>query len=227
MKNIPSHIAFIVDGNRRWAKTQGLPAIAGHKFVVDKVLDLLIDHADKLGIKYLTFWAFSTENWKRGKFFAKALFGLLEKSIENKASYYDSQGYRFAVIGDMTKLPKRLVEILKFWQQKTENNKKITVTIAINYGGRDEIVRAIKKITNQQFNNLTMKQFSQFLDTADMPDPDMIIRTGGEKRLSGFLLWQSEYAEFYFTDVLMPDFDTGEFDKALEWFGKRQRRFGK
>jgi len=229
MNSVPSHIAFIVDGNRRWATQKGLPQQAGHVYVVEKVLDSLIDYADKKEIKYLTFWTFSTENWKRGSLFAHALFRLLEKSIETKASGYHKKGYRFNVIGDMTKLPQNLVKMLKLWQEKTKNNSRITVTIAINYGGRDEIIRAIKTISNDQFpiSNLTKDNFQQFLDTKNIPDPDLIIRTGGEKRLSGFLLWQSEYSELYFTDTLMPDFSTKEFSKALDWFIKRQRRFGK
>ena len=224
-KNTPKHIAFIVDGNRRWARQKGLPEQAGHAYVVEKVLDPLIEHADKKGIKYLTFWTFSTENWKRGSLFSSALFKLLERSIENKASEYDKKGYRFNVIGDMTKLPDKLVTMLKLWQEKTKNNPRITVTIAINYGGRDEIIRGIKKIKN--INDLDKSNFKEFLDTYDLPDPDLIIRTGGEKRLSGFLLWQSEYAELYFADTLMPDFNIKEFDKALDWFSKRERRFGK
>jgi undecaprenyl diphosphate synthase len=227
--NTPKHIAFIVDGNRRWARQKGLPQQAGHVYVVEKVLDALIDYADKKGIKYLTFWTFSTENWKRGSLFVHALFRLLEKSIETKASGYHKKGYRFNMIGDMEKLPQNLVKMLKFWQEKTKNNSRITVTIAINYGGRDEIIRAIKTVSNNQFpiSNLTKDNFQQFLDTKNIPDPGLIIRTGGEKRLSGFLLWQSEYSELYFTDTLMPDFGTKEFSKALVWFSQRQRRFGK
>jgi undecaprenyl diphosphate synthase len=227
---LPRHVAFIVDGNRRWARKRGLPAIAGHKFVVEELLDKLIDHAYRKGIKYLTFWVFSTENWKRGQLFSRALFSLLKKGINQKAAGYVQKGYKFAVIGDLTALSKDLVDLLLTWQKRSTNNKKITVTIAINYGGRDEIIRAIKKVSKlQSFKvaELTKDNFSKFLDTAGMPDPDMIIRTGGEKRLSGFLLWQSEYSELYFTDILFPDFTPQEFDKALAWYSQRERRFGK
>lgn len=228
LKKIPKHVAFIVDGNRRWARKRGLPAIAGHKFVVEKLINELIAHAQKKSIDYLTFWVFSTENWKRGEKFSKLLFSLLKKSIEDRAESYDKQGIRFRVVGDIKALPKDLRETLLCWQGKTENNPRITVTIAINYGGRDEIVRATKKIIDSQLSvtSLTKEKFSQFLDTQKMPDPDIIVRTGGEKRLSGFLLWQSEYSELYFTDTLMPDFDIKEFDKILQWFSQRKRRFG-
>lgn len=229
LKNIPKHIAFIVDGNRRWAKAKGLPQFKGHEYVVDEVLDKLIAFADQKGIKYLTFWIFSTENWKRGGIFAKTLFNLLSQTIDTKAEIYHQKGYRVRVIGDLTKLPKRLAAKLLAWQEKSQYNPGINVTIAINYGGRDEIIRAIKTISNNQFpiSNLTKENFKQFLDTKNLPDPDMIIRTGGEKRLSGFLLWQSEYAELYFTDTFMPDFGTKEFAKALKWYFQRDRRFGK
>ncbi len=224
---LPTHVAFIVDGNRRWARQRGLSEVIGHTRVVDKTLDDLVGHAVKLGISYITFWVFSTDNWKRGKKFAGFLFSLVERYLNAKAEYYHSQGYRVKIIGDTGKLPTHTASLLLNYQEKTKANKGITITIAINYGGRDEIIRAINKISKKKLNNLTIEQFSQFLDTAGMPDPDMIIRTGGEKRLSGFLLWQAEYAELYFTEVLMPDFTPEEFDKALAWFAGRERRFGK
>jgi len=230
-KSLPSHVAIIVDGNRRWAKKRGLPELAGHKKVTDEILEPLIYRCIDLGIGYITFWAFSTENWKRGKRFAKALFGLLREGLRRNIEKYDKAGMRLNTIGDLSKLPKDLVEIIEQWKEKSKKNKKIVVTMALNYGGRDEIVRAARRLASsfklQASSKITEKYFSNFLDTAGMPDPDLIIRTGGAKRLSGFLPWQSVYSEFYFTKVLMPDFTVKEFDRAIEKYSKRQRRFGK
>ena len=236
LKNLPNHIAFIVDGNRRWARKRGLPVIAGHRRAVEEGLDKLVFRAMELEIKYLTFWVFSTENWKRGKKFSGMLFSLLREGVRKRAEAYNKKGIRIKTIGNLAGLPKNLRELLLDWEEKTKNNSKIIVTIAINYGGRDEILRAIKLAAGCQrpdtsgripAASLTKKEFEKYLDTAGIPDPEMIIRTGGEKRLSGFLLWQSEYSELYFTDVLFPDFGIKEFDKALEWYGQIKRRFGK
>ncbi len=228
--NLPLHVAFIVDGNRRWARQRGLPEVAGHKKVVNEVFEKLVEHAVKKGIPYLTFWVFSTENWKRGERFTKFFFALLKRGLEKNARDCARKGYRMKTIGDLTKLPKTLRKMLEDWQEKTKNNRKITITIAINYGGRDEILRAIERaksrIKNQE-SRITKEEFEKYLDTAGMPDPDLIIRPGGEHRLSGFLLWQSEYSELYFSEVLFPDFDVAEFEKALQWFASRERRFGK
>lgn len=227
MNNLPKHIAFIVDGNRRWARKKGLPDVAGHKYVVDKTLESLIYHCIKLNISHITFWAFSTENWKRGKRFASALFKLLERALNKGTEKWNRDGIRLNTIGDLSKLPAKLVKSIKEKEKESVKNKKITVTIALNYGGRDEIVRAIKKIPQDKLETLTTQEMSQYLDTADLPDPDLIIRTGGSQRLSGFLTWQSEYAEFYFTNILMPDFTVEELNKAIKEFSQRQRRFGK
>jgi len=225
---LPKHVAIIVDGNRRWARERGLPDIAGHKYVVDHILDALIFYCLKLKIPYITFWVFSTENWKRGKRFASGIFNLMRRQMQKGVDKYDKAGVRFNTIGDLSKISHDLVKQIEKWKEKSKKNKKLMVTIALNYGGRDEIVRAINKIlAKKQYNNITMKQFNNYLDTTGMPDPDLIIRTGGAQRLSGFLLWQCQYAEFYFTDILMPDFNVKEFDKALEEYSKRQRRFGK
>jgi len=229
--SLPTHIGIIVDGNRRWARKRGFSEIKGHRIAVEEVIDKLISHAEKRKIKFLTFWCFSTENWKRGRFFAKALFSLLEKGIRQKAEAYHRENIRLKVIGDLDKLPKKLQEMLGHWQEKTKNNKKITVVLAINYGGRDEIVRACQRVlkskVKSQKSKINKEEFEKYLDTYGIPDPEMIIRTGGEHRVSGFLLWQAEYSELYFTDVLFPDFGIKEFDQALEWYSGRQRRFGK
>lgn len=225
---VPKHVAFIVDGNRRWAKKHGLPELSGHQKVADEILGNLVYHAKDQGIKYVTFWLFSTENWKRGARFYNPLFALIEdKILQENLKKYLEDGIRLNLIGDSSKLPKRLKEKLQDLVEKSKKNKKITVTFALNYGGRDEIIRAIKKIPLSEIKKLTKEKFSQYLDTADLPDPDLIVRTGARKRLSGFLPWQSEYTELYLTNRLFPDFTTEEFDKALEDFALRERRYGK
>lgn len=234
--NLPTHVAIVVDGNRRWAKKRGLPNIAGHRKAANEIMKQLIYHCLKLNISYITFWVWSTENWKRGEKFANMLFNILRLGLKRNISQYIKDGIKLNTIGDLTKLPKNLVKEIEKVKQKSKNNKKLVVTIAINYGGRDEIIRTIKKLVqdyqekgifnSKEIDNLTVKQFSSYLDTADIPDPDLIIRTGGEQRLSGFLLWQAEYAEFCFTQTLFPDFDVKEFNKALKEYARRQRRFG-
>ncbi len=230
-KVLPEHIAIIVDGNRRWARKRGLPDISGHKYVADKILEPLIYHCIELKIPYITFWTFSTENWKRGEKFTSALFRVLRHGLQKSIDQYDQAGIRLNTIGDLSKLPKDLVKSIEQWKKKSEKNKKIMVTIALNYGGRDEIVRAVNKFLKDPVlckdPVFTEKELENYLDTAGMPDPDLIIRTGGSQRLSGFMLWQSEYAEFYFTDLLMPEFTVNQLDKAIKEFGQRKRRFGK
>ncbi|NMC36588.1 di-trans,poly-cis-decaprenylcistransferase [Candidatus Beckwithbacteria bacterium] len=227
---LPQHVAFIVDGNRRWATLHKRSAITGHSKVANQTIDDLVFHCLKLGIPYVTFWAFSTENWKRGRRFCNSLFKLLEQVLQKNVDKYNQAGIRLNTIGDLSQLPPKLVTSIEKLKYDSRNNTKLVVTIALNYGGRDEIVRAIKKLVQDksrpEIAKLTEADFNTYLDTIDLPDPDLIIRTGGAQRLSGYLLWQSQYAEFYFTDVLMPDFDTKEFDKALADFAKRQRRFG-
>jgi len=230
---LPKHIAFIVDGNRRWAEAKNKPAITGHRYVANKILDNIVFHCLSKGIPYVTFWAFSTENWKRGSLFVSSLFKLLEKTVVKDTKKHNEAGIRLLTIGDLNKLPKELVEKIEKRKKESKNNSKLTVTVALNYGGRDEIIRAIKKavasgdFTPKTVESLTEEGFSKYLDTTDLPDPDFIIRTGGEQRLSGFLPWQSQYAELYFTKTLMPDFTISEFEKALKDFAGRSRRFGK
>lgn len=237
---LPAHVAFIVDGNRRWAKKRHVPSVMGHKRAVDVVMDWLIFRFIELKIPYITFWVWSTENWKRGIKFANLLFNILRINLKNKAQKYIDAGVKLNIIGDLTKLPKDLQKLLEDVKQNSKNNKKLTATIAINYGGQDEIVRAIKKLYQSNnnpwppagrqqstINNLTTQQFSKYLDTVDIPDPDLIIRTGGAQRLSGFLLWQSQYAELYFISTLFPDFDEAALQRALEDFVARKRNFGK
>lgn len=224
LKNPPTHIAFIVDGNRRWAKNKGLSLVAGHQKATDETIEKLIFHCLDLGIKYLAFWAFSTENWKRGKRFSSMLFKILENKINEGVEKYNSAGIKLKIIGDLSKLPKSLSKTLQKWEKDSRTNTKITVVIALNYGGRDEIIRAINKLPDKK---IKAKDLEEQLDTIGIPDPDLIIRTGGAKRLSGFMSWQSAYSELYFTNALFPDFTPKKLDETLRDYEQRQRRFGK
>lgn len=224
-----------MDGNRRWAKENNLPTLAGHTKVAMHVVDELVEHAAKIGIKYITFWAWSTENWKRDENEVKGIMQLFQKAMETKGKALHEKGVRVKFIGDISKLSDKLQTTLLTLTELTKNNNVITATIAINYGGRDEIVRAINKAISYQSSDirksesgkLTVENFSRFLDTSDLPDPDIIVRTGGEKRLSGFLIWQSEYTELFFENWYMPEFNSKKLDEICEEFNSRQRRFGK
>lgn len=215
---IPRHVAIIMDGNRRWAKKQGLSAVGGHNFVVDKVIEPIIEHCGDLGIKYLTLWAFSTENWKRDPVELSGIMELFKRGVMGKLGDLIKKGARLRFIGDLTKFSKDLQVGMSRAVEESKDNTGINVTLALNYGGRDEIKRAVEK---------GGVEFEKYLDTAGMQDPDLIIRTGGEQRMSGFMMWQSAYSEFYFNETLMPDFTVDKFDEAIEEYQKRQRRFGK
>ena len=216
--NIPNHIAIIMDGNRRWAKGKGLSAIAGHAYAVENTTEALIERAGELGVKYLTLWAFSTENWGRAEDEVSGLMNLFRKALMTKVQKFIEKGARLRMIGDMSRFAPDIQEGMNIAMKASEQNTKIMVTFALNYGGRDEIKRAVEK---------GGVDFEKYLDTAGMPDPDLIIRTGGEQRLSGFLMWQSAYSELYFTETLFPDFGPKELDTAIEEYQGRQRRFGK
>src|SRR3989338_3683683 len=221
MKKIPQHIALIMDGNRRWARLKKIPQLEGHRRG-EEAIEPIIDRCIELKIPYLTFWAFSTENWYRDKKEVNFLLNLFRHNLDRKIDSFHRKNVRLKIIGNLQKFPRDLVVKTEKWIDKTKNNKGITVNLALSYGGRDEIIRAVKKIPPKQLSNLTVRQFSKFLDTASQPDPDLLIRTGGEKRLSGFLLWQLEYAELYFTPAYWPDFTPGEFDKALNFYRNRK-----
>jgi len=207
-----------MDGNRRWAKKQGLSAIAGHNYVVDQVIEPIIERCGDLGIEYLTLWAFSTENWGRDPIELSGLMALFKRGIMEKLGGLIKKGARLRMIGDLSKFSPDLQEGMRKAIKESEGNTKINVTFALNYGGRDEIVRAVGK---------GGVEFEKYLDTVGMSDPDLIIRTGGEQRLSGFMMWQSAYSELYFTKTLMPDLTIEKFDLAIEEYQNRQRRFGK
>ncbi len=230
---IPKHVAIIMDGNRRWAKKRGLAAVAGHAFAVDSVTEQLIERAGELGIKYLTLWAFSTENWKRDKDEVDGLMNLFRKALMTKVQKFIEKGAKLQMIGDMSRFAPDIQEGMKKAMAASAQNTKITVTFALNYGGRDEIVRAVNRLMVDRKSSdhspiITQgSELEQYLDTAGMPDPDLIIRTGGEQRLSGFLMWQAAYSELYFTEILFPDFGPEQLDGAIEEFQSRQRRFGK
>lgn len=228
-QNLPQHVAIIMDGNRRWARQKGWNPIEGHKFVTDNVIEPLVEHCGDLGIKYLTLWAFSTENWERDKFELEALMKLFRYGLSSKADRLIAKGAQIRVLGELDKFPKDIAKASREMMEKSKHNDKIIVTFALNYGGRDEIVRAFNRYLAEHpgATEIHEEDFPQYLDTAGIPDPDLIIRPGGQFRLSGFLPWQSVYSELYFSDVLMPDFNTEEFDKALEDYQARQRRFGR
>lgn len=232
-KKLPRHIAIIMDGNRRWAREKGLPVVAGHDFVAEKLIEPLVDKCIELCIPYITFWAFSTENWQRSRGEVEGMMRIFRKGLQRNAKRLFEKGVRLKIIGDMEKFPDDIAEQATGWVEKSRNNKKVTVTFALNYGGRDELLRAIcrlyEEIQDSKFKiqNLNQEIFTKFLDTEGLPDPDLIIRSGGEKRLSGFMSWQSAYSELYFTETLMPEFNQNELDRAIEWYQKRQRRFGK
>lgn len=221
------HLAVIMDGNGRWAERRHLPRLMGHRAGAE-ALDRTMHYCKEAGIKYLTVYAFSTENWKRSKKEVSGLMKLLSHFIKSKESELVKNDVRFKVIGRREDLSEKLQKEIAVLEEKTKDGC-FTLVVALSYGGRDEIVRAALKFSNKEYSvaSKTLEEsFSLCLDTAGIPDPDLIVRTSGELRISNFLLWQAAYAEFYFTDILWPDFDKAEFDKALESFSKRERRMG-
>lgn len=228
--NIPAHVGIIMDGNGRWAKKHGLPRIAGHQRGAD-AFGKIARYASKTGVKYLTVYAFSTENWKRPPEEVKGIMNIL-RSFLRDTDKYKSDNMCIRVIGDETALDADIREMISDLQNNSENNTGLNLTIALNYGGRDEILHAAKGIAEfiaaggADVKELTESDFSRFLYTRDLPDTDLIIRTSGEMRISNFLLWQSAYAEYVFTKVLWPDFKPEHFDAALTEYQKRIRRMG-
>jgi undecaprenyl diphosphate synthase len=231
MTNIPQHVAIIMDGNGRWAKKKGLPRIAGHRAGV-KSVEEAIKAAKDLGVKFLTLYTFSTENWKRPRYEVNALFRLLENYIDKELDSLNSNGIRLNIIGRTEDLPQVVREKLDKAIARTRDNKELTLNIALNYGSRQEIVDAVRKILKDHEKGLISpesldeKMFGDYLYTKDIPDPDLLIRTSGEMRLSNFLLWQISYAEIYVTKKLWPDFRKSDFRKAVREYGMRERRYG-
>jgi len=222
---IPKHVAVIMDGNGRWAQSRGLPRVAGHYEGVKRAEEL-VNTCMEYGISYLTLYTFSTENWKRPREEVQTLFSLFESYMKSKKDEFIEKEISVNFIGRRDRLPKDLLKIMEDIQTQTSHLKRIKVYLAIDYGGRDEIVRAVNKILERGIKEIDEKAFSSYLDLGDVPDPDLLIRTAGEKRLSNFLLWNLAYTELYFTDVYWPDFTKEEFIKALEDYAKRKRKFG-
>ncbi len=227
LNNIPQHVAIIMDGNGRWAKKRGLPRIAGHSAGTENLRRIIRAGAD-FGIKYLTFYAFSTENWARPKAEVAGLMNILSERIDKEMIELDKEGARLVHIGHLEGLPKGLQEKVRHAVEMTKDNQGITIVLAFNYGGRDEIVHAIKRMLREGIDpdDVDADLVSQYLFTAGIPDPDLVIRTSGEQRTSNFLTWQSVYSEWYFPEVYWPDFDEEELRKALEVYAGRERRYG-
>jgi len=216
--NLPKHIAVICDGNRRWAKQKNLPEFSGHRLAVEVTMENLIDRCVELKIPYLTFWVFSTENWRRGKVWVNKYFQLLRRLFAKNLAKLHQKNVKLNLIGDVTKLPKDIRGLFNDWLEKTKGNRKLTLTIAINYGGRDEIFRAVAQYG---------VNFPKHLDTKNLPDPDLLVRTGANnRRLSGFMLWQLAYSQLYFIDTLFPDFTAAELDKAIAWWQQQTVNLG-
>ena len=221
---IPKHIAIIMDGNGRWAKERGLQRTAGHEEGA-KVVREITTHCAKIGVKYLTLYAFSTENWSRPKLEVEFLMKLLEKYLKNELPIYLENNVKFKAIGDITKFSKSLQKRIEEVESKTENCTGLTQVLALNYGSRDEITRAVKKVVAKNLE-ITEENINNNLDTVNIPDVDLLIRTSGEVRISNYLLWQSAYAEMFFTQTYWPEFNSSELDDIISDFHKRERRFG-
>lgn len=229
--NIPRHVAIILDGNGRWAKAKGMPRNYGHA-QGSKNVERICEEAWRMGIKYLTVYAFSTENWSRPKDEVDALMKLLRNYMKTCLKTAAKNDMKVRVIGDVTKLDPDIQSRIKELEEATKDNGGLNFQIAINYGSRDEMIRAMRRLAADclagkfQPEDIEEALFEQYLDTHDIPDPDLLIRTSGELRLSNYLLWQLAYTEFYFTDVPWPDFNKAELKKAIEQFNCRDRRYG-
>lgn len=221
---IPSHIAIIMDGNGRWAERRGLPRTLGHKEGA-AALRKIITYAGEIGIKYLTVYAFSTENWKRSKDEVDALMFLFKTYLKNEEKNIMKNNVRFLVSGRKDGVSPSLLKAIKNLEDKSKNNTGLTLNIAFNYGGRAEIIDAVNSILKSEADHIDEENFSKYL-YSDIPDPELLIRTSGEFRISNFLLWQIAYSEIYITEALWPDFDEKELDKAIESYNGRDRRFG-
>ena len=230
-ENMPKHIAIIMDGNRRWARAQGKSASYGHKQGA-KTLEKIVRYANKIGLEYITVYAFSTENWKRAEEEVNALMMLLQSYLDDYSKRADSENIRVKILGDITALSQGMQKSIINCMERTKNNTGVTFNIALNYGGRDEIVKAVKNIAqkiesgNMKIDDIDEKMISDNLYTAGQPDPDLVIRTSGEQRLSNFLPWQVVYSEFLFIDKNWPDFTEEDLENAIIEYQKRTRKFG-
>jgi undecaprenyl diphosphate synthase len=227
--NVPKHIAIIMDGNRRWARQRGLPIALGHASGARQVRRIVQACADQ-GVPFLTLFAFSTENWRRPQDEVSSLMGLMTLYLQKEIKDMNAKGVRLKVVGDVTGFDKRIQTLIQDAQEKTANNQTITLTVAANYGGRWDLVQAINSWQHahpgESVETLDETTLSAHLGMSYAPDPDLLIRTGGESRISNFMLWQMAYTELFFTDVLWPGFSPEELQRAIAWYGSRERRFG-
>lgn len=229
--NVPQHIAIILDGNGRWAKAKGMPRNYGHS-QGSKNVEKICEIAYKMGVKYLTVYAFSTENWNRPKSEVDALMTLLRNYMKTCLKTAEKNQMKVRVIGDKSRLDDDIRTRIEELEEASKNNDGLNFQIAINYGSRDEMIRAMRKMAKEcedgklTSEEITEEKFESYLDTHDIPDPDLLIRTSGEQRLSNYLLWQLAYTEFYFTDIPWPDFTKEELEKAIEQYNSRDRRYG-
>lgn len=227
----PRHVAVIMDGNGRWAQSRGRPRLFGHHAGAKRVREI-VNACPNLGVKYLTIFAFSTENWKRTQTEVAGLMKLFRRYIQREAQDLLREGVRVRFIGDRVRLDERLVRMMDDLELLTSDNDAVHLTIALNYGGRDEVARATKRLAYDveqgrlSYKDVTDETLAKYLDTSVLPDPDLVVRTSGEARISNFLLWQSAYAEYEFIDTLWPDFTEAEFAQVVGRYGARDRRFG-
>ena len=229
--SVPQHIAIIMDGNGRWAKKRGLPRNAGHKAGAE-TFRRIAAHCNEIGVKYLTVYAFSTENWKRSEEEVSGIMRLLERYLKEALKDMEKNRIRFRVFGDLSRLHPRLQKLCQDTMERSAQFSQVQVNFCINYGGRDEILRAAKQLAadvaagKRSVDSLTEADFDNYLDSAGVPDPELVIRPSGELRTSNFLPWQSAYSEYVFMDVLWPDFSNDDLDRAIEQYNQRNRRFG-
>ena len=225
MENLPLHVGIIMDGNGRWAVRRGLPRIEGHRKGAETT-ERIVVAASKIGIKYLSLYAFSTENWKRPKEEVNFLFSLMYEYVRSKLNLFLENNVKFRAMGRLWELPDYLQEGFAWMEEQTASCSGMTAVFAVNYGGRQEILDAVNRILKSGLDSVDQETFSRYLYIPELPDLDLLIRTSGELRISNFLLWQSAYTELWFTDTLWPDFTEEEFKKALADFSRRERRFG-
>ena len=223
---IPRHIAIIMDGNGRWAKKRLLPRTAGHKVGLDTFVNT-VDACNELGIEYLTVYAFSAENWNRAEEEVSALMELMSKGITRYEPEMNRLNIKLKLVGDIDRFAPKYRDALRGVEERLSRNSGMTLCICLSYGGRQELVYAVNELLKEGKTEITESDIQSHLYTAGVPDPDLVVRTSGEYRISNFLLWQSAYAEYYFADVFWPDFDKNELLKAIESFSKRERRFGR
>ena len=231
LDKVPSHIAIIMDGNGRWAKSRFMPRTYGHKAGVETIRKV-VKECSRIGVKYLTLYAFSTENWKRPKDEVSALMGLLVKYLRSELEELHRNNVKILTIGDISKLPDACIEELDRAKKETKDNTGLVMSLALNYGGRNDLVNAVRNISQEVLDgkispdDIVDDTIASHLSTNESPDPDLVVRTSGEQRLSNFLLWELAYSEFYFTDIHWPDFDEKELQKAIYAYQSRDRRFG-